>query len=236
MPLEWDTQYFDVNSAKVILHEKIEEQEFNLLLEKLKEFEFVTIINRSNNPFNNSLIGKTSSSFLVDANMQFQKKIKDKLESVSYRIVNYCEEINEVTKIASEAFNYSRFFNDPNLNFKAAKNIYANWVINSFGRPDKYFILAEEKGIVGFLLFSLKENTAIIELISLSSQAQGKGVGTKLISALNNFAYDKEISVIRVGTQVDNIQAVNFYLNKGFTYDERSSVYHYWPRKDFSYV
>lgn len=235
MPLDWDTKYFGVNTAKVVLHDKLEEHEFDELLQRTKEFQFVTFINVNNNPFNNFLIGKMTSSFLVDTNMQFQKKVTSKLEHASYRIENNCEEIIEVTYIASEEFNYSRFFNDPNLDFEAAKNIYANWVKNSFGRPDKYFILAKEKEIVGFLLFSLKDDIATIELISLSARAQGKGVGTKLISTLENFAYEKGISFIRVGTQVDNIQAVNFYLNKGFTYNEKSSVYHYWPRKGFSY-
>jgi dTDP-4-amino-4,6-dideoxy-D-galactose acyltransferase len=88
---------------------------------------------------------------------------------------------------------------------------------------------------MGFLLFSIKDNCATIELISLSSKAQGKGAGTKLISALNNFAHKKGVTAIKVGTQVDNIQAVNFYLKKGFTYNQRNAVYHYWPRKDFSY-
>ncbi|OED33129.1 hypothetical protein BHE17_11975 [Planococcus maritimus] len=235
IPLDWDSNYFGVNSAKVVIHEKMEEEEFNFLLQKVKKFEFVTFTNVNNNPFNNFLIGKMSAGFLVDTNMQFQKKVMGKVEPVAYQIESNCKEIYEVTQIASEAFNYSRFFNDPKLDFEAAKNIYYNWVKNSFGRPDKYFILAEEKEIVGFLLFSLKEDNAIIELISLSAQAQGKGVGTKLISALENFAYEKEISSIRVGTQVDNIQAVNFYLNKGFKYNERSSVYHYWPREDFTY-
>lgn len=237
MPLDWDTKYFGVNSARVVLREKMEEHEFKYLLQRTKEFQFVTFTNVNNNPFNNFLIGNIPSIFLVDTNMQFQKKVTvtAKLDFVPYRIESNCEGINEVTQIASEAFNYSRFFNDPNLDIEAAKNIYTNWVKNSFGKPDKYFILAEEEGIVGFLLFSLKDDIAIIELISLSAQAQGKGVGTKLISTLESFAYEKGILVIRVGTQVDNIQAVNFYLNKGFTYNERSSVYHYWPRKDFSY-
>lgn len=235
MRLDWDTEYFGVSSAKVVLHEKLEECEFNQLLQGTEEFQFVTFTNINNNPFNNYLIGKMTSSFLVDTNMQFQKKITYKSEYSSYLIESSCEEINEVIQIASEAFNYSRFFNDPNLDIEAAKKIYANWVKNSFEKPDKYFILAEENGIVGFLLFSLKDDIVTIELISLSAQAQGKGIGTKLISTLENFAYEKEIPVIRVGTQVDNIQAVNCYLNKGFTYNEKSSVYHYWPRKDFSY-
>lgn len=235
IPLDWDTKYFGVNSAKVVIHEKMEEEEFDLLLQKVKEFQFVTFTNVNNNPFNNFLIGKMSSGFLVDTNMQFQKQVTGKLEPVAYQIASNCEEMNEVTQIASDSFNYSRFFNDPNLDFEAAKNIYANWVKNSFRSPDKYFILAKEKEIVGFLLFSLTESIATIELISLSAQAQGKGVGTKLISALENFSHEKEISFIRVGTQVDNIHAVNFYLNRGFKYNERSSVYHYWPRKDFLY-
>ena len=234
-PLEWDTDYFQKKSAKVVLNEKLSNQEFAGMVKQLKCFEFVTITNVNNDYYNNFLIGQLSTSFLVDINMQFQQPVDIQAESPQYRIDNNFKPTKDIVEIASNAFNYSRFYNDPYLNRDAAKNIYANWVKNSFKKSNKYFVVAEEKELMGFLLFSIKDDCATIELISLSSKAQGKGAGTKLVSALNNFAHKKGVTSIKVGTQVDNIQAVNFYLKKGFTYNQRNAVYHYWPRKDFSY-
>ena len=232
--LQWDSDYFGVKSAKVFLNEQLDGADFQEVINITSCFEFVTITNIDNNPQNNYLMGTCSNAFLVDTNIQFQILINSK-KTEQYYPINNCFPKNEIIiQIAKDSFNYSRFFNDPYLDIELSKEIYMKWVENSFQKEDKYFIIAKEDNIVfGFILFSYNNNQEIvIELISLDKKSQGKGIGTKLINTLINKAQLNDVSKIKVGTQIDNLQAMNFYAKKGFSICAKSSIYHYWPRKE----
>ena len=58
-----------------------------------------------------------------------------------------------------------------------------------------------------------------------------KSIGTKMIKFLESYLSEnfKEIEVIKVGTQSNNIRAINFYTKNGFRVKEIRSIYHYWP-------
>lgn len=229
--LDWDTNYFGVKAAKVILNKQFETVNFEKLVSKCNEFDFITIVNGENNSINNYLIGKYTSGFLVDVNVQFLKTVKSNRIPSSCRIFNNFEYNLKILEIANSEFTFSRFYNDPNLNEKLSKEIYLNWVKNSFNKENKFFIVAQEKDIVqGFLLFSFIDELITIELISLSKSSQGMGIGTELLDCLEAFAISRGLKKIVVGTQIDNEQAVNFYMRKGFNFNSKSSIYHYWPK------
>ena len=74
--------------------------------------------------------------------------------------------------------------------------------------------------------------SAIIELISTRDDMSNKSVGKEMIRSLEiflitNFDY---IETIKVGTQSNNINAINFYVGSGFCVKEIRSIYHYWNR------
>lgn len=232
--LAWDTEYFGIHSAKVVLNEKISTIDFDNILNRASNYDFITLSNLHNNTENNQLIGLLSKAFLVDINVQFEMNVKTSEGKNYYPSQNYYLVNDQVIQIASNSFNHSRFFNDPYLNKNQSKDIYLNWVKSSFDRSDKFFIIAEEeKEILGFILFSIDGNGAlVIELIALDKSSQGKGIGTKLIQSLVAYSMDNDILKIKVGTQIDNIQAMNFYAKKGFSFSSKSSIYHYWPRKE----
>lgn len=235
-PLEWDTNYFGVNSAKVILKDIIDEKNQHQILKLCRYFEFVTILNNNNINENNLWITYNTKAFLVDINVQFIKNVKetkDIMEDNIY-ILNYYPKQNEILEVARSSFKYSRFFNDPYLETEKAKNIYSYWVECSFNREDKYFVTIErDKQIAGFLLFSKdkRNKNATIELIAVCEKFRGQSIGKKLVYALEGYCYNNKLSKILVGTQVNNINAVRFYNSCGFLYKNCNSIYHYWVNR-----
>lgn len=230
--LEWDTKFFGVNSAKVILKAEISTNDINEILEKLKKqkFQFVTIQNVNNNDNNNFFIKDIGRAFLVDINIQFEKKInlneKD-LNCKKIKIQNNMQYNQDILDIAMESFVYSRFINDKNL--KNGDKVYYEWTKNSFGNKDKFFCIYQTNvKINGYLLFSIENNEIIIELIAVNKQLKGKGIGSKLIKGVENFAKEKGIKCIKVGTQLNNINAQNFYVGCGFKHITNHSIYHLW--------
>ena len=230
-PLKWDTDYFGVSSAKVSLSGVIDEQGQDEVIEFCKGFEFVTITNIDNIKENNYWIGNRTNAFLADMNIQFLKVLANKPDYQDEKtyVVNSLPRNEQIVDIARKSFNHSRFFNDPKLPSVQASNIYLHWIECAFGQESKYFAISERDGnVAGFTLFSFNEDSCVIELIAVDEKYHGQKVGKSLIHTIETFVIDQGIQKIRVGTQVNNISAAQFYYAMGFKYVSCGSIYHLW--------
>jgi dTDP-4-amino-4,6-dideoxy-D-galactose acyltransferase len=229
-----DTEYLGINSAKVVLRKGITSSQVqNELISFINDFEFTTIINKGNNAINNLWLCQKTNAFLTDVNVQlvknvsFDREVDEKLTSIS----NNFPETKKIIWIAENSFHYSRFLNDPYLPLEKARKTYGDITRNSFGKGDRYFnVYQKDDEIVGYILFSLVtlESTARINLIAIDTNFLGQRVGHILINTLDNYLYLNDIHTLRVGTQIDNVGALNFYASIGFKYIESNSIYHYW--------
>jgi dTDP-4-amino-4,6-dideoxy-D-galactose acyltransferase len=232
-----DTQYFGVNSAIAVLNKTCSSvQRQNELLCFLQEFEFTTIRNRMNDPLNNCWLGEKTHSFLTDMNMQLRKKVSnsEKHDDKSLDIVENMPENPRITQIAETSFLFSRFLNDPYLPAEKAKAIYGDITKNAFGKEGRFFAIHKANEVVtGFLLFSFDKSvsTSTIELVAIDQNYRGNSIGRSLIRSMEYYVSKMAIDTIRVGTQLSNIDALNFYTSIGFRYLECNSIYHYWPHK-----
>ncbi|MBC8156905.1 hypothetical protein H7X64_01920, partial [Armatimonadetes bacterium] len=77
-PLQWDTDYFGVSSARVNLSGIVDEQGQKEILEYCKNYDFATISNLGNLQENNYWIDNRTNAFLADMNIQFLKILGDK--------------------------------------------------------------------------------------------------------------------------------------------------------------
>lgn len=230
--LKWDTSYFGVKCGKIDFFENIEEKEFIEINKFIKDKKFITITNSRGNHINNYLIGNLTKAYITDINIQLEKKVF-KIEDIGEDLLNLSIENKKrfdkkIIDLSENIFLNSRFFNDPNINKKVANGVYKNWVNNSFDKENKYFITYIDDYLKGFLIFSILEDSAVIELISVDSNFRKVGIGKKLIASLNNFLYRKDIKNILVGTQVENINAINFYKSCGCKIKDLKYIYHLW--------
>jgi dTDP-4-amino-4,6-dideoxy-D-galactose acyltransferase len=238
--LEWDTNYFGVNSGRVTLNESIGSKEWVLISKALQENDFNIIDNVNNVSSNNLFISKLSGAFVTDINFQFTKEINEEIKHVNkfdISIQNKLPINNEILDISKNSYKHSRFFNDPYLNKDKARDVYGHWVQSSFLNENKYFIICSiDSKIAGYVLFSLdfKNNASIIELISVKEGMENRTIGKEMMMNLEQYIYNnhRDIKYIKVGTQSNNINAINFYMGNGFRVKEIRSVYHYWPNKE----
>ncbi|MDP9739953.1 UNVERIFIED_ORG: dTDP-4-amino-4,6-dideoxy-D-galactose acyltransferase [Bacillus sp. B2I3] len=227
--LEWDTEYFGVTSAKVILNRPLLLNEWAELKTRFRDFQFISIVNLNSEPENTQKIGKDTSAFLADVNIQFVKNIKGPNEVQKNITVHQSLGRNdEVIKIAD--FQFSKFTEDPELDKRGGDQVYSKWLINSFDKPEKFYALSnsENGDLNGFLLHSYSGNACVIELIAVSQNAAKSGIGTKLFKAVENEAHQRGCGEIRVGTQVRNMGAINFYNKVGCKQVGCHQVYHLW--------
>jgi GNAT superfamily N-acetyltransferase len=227
--LKWDSDFFNVNCAKAILHRALVQNEWNELKDKYKNYHFVSIENRNSEPINAQLIGKDSWAFLADVNIQFAKKLSERYErQESVEIYESLEPNEKVIDLAE--FRFSKFIEDHELARRGGNQVYRQWIINSFSNPDKHYAISRDlQGeIDGFLLYSYKDNNCVIELIAVSKNVVKHGIGTSLFKALEYEAKQHGCNEIKVGTQIRNIEAINFYHKVGCIQVGCHQVFHLW--------
>lgn len=227
--LNWDTNFFGVSSAKAILHEPLQLNEWDKLQENFKDFQFISITNQNSEPINAQLIGKNTSAFLADVNIQFVKKLTDPYEiPENITIHQSLKKINEITELAD--FEFSKFTEDPELAKRGGDQVYSQWLLNAFEKPDKFFALSKDENdkVNGYVLFSFSDNASVIELIAVSPKVTKGGIGTSLFRAVEFATNQKGYNEIRVGTQLRNIGAINFYHKQGCKQVGCHQVYHLW--------
>ena len=153
--LQWDTEFFGVSCAKAILHKPVTRIEWKGLLEKFRNYQFISIQNLNSEPANAFLIGKDTTAFLADVNIQFIKKIDaPAIMPERIRIYQAMERDERIVNMAD--FPFSKFTEDPELAKRGGGEVYRQWLINSFEKQNKFYAMAEgtNEGIDGYLLHS----------------------------------------------------------------------------------
>ena len=181
-----------------------------------------------------------SSKFnLVEINTQLQLLRKNfKIQPYNLEInLNYCsknikekEIIDQICKIAEESFTNSRFYQDKFIPNEVASKIKKSWINNYFlGTRGDDLIIATNRSnkVIGFMsLLKGNSNSIIIDLIAVSKNERGKGIGKEMLNFLVISKKYKYIDFILVGTQLKNIQSINFYERSNFLIHKCNYVFH----------
>ncbi|MHA2273113.1 MAG: GNAT family N-acetyltransferase [Candidatus Hodarchaeales archaeon] len=75
----------------------------------------------------------------------------------------------------------------------------------------------EEEELGGFLWYNFTEDSEIwLTTLIVASRFQGRGIGSSVLSLLEEEARKKGIDRIELGVQKVNVKAIEFYKNRGF--------------------
>ncbi len=227
--LKWDSDFFKVTCAKAILYEPLCKDKWDDLKEKFSSYQFISIENRNSEPINSQFIGKETSAFLADVNIQFAKKLYSVNEKPNnIEIHNLMARNDQIIKMAE--FRYSKFIEDIEFNKRDGSQVYKQWIINSFEKPDKFFAISRNgKGETdGFLLHSFFDSICTVELLAVTQNNAGKGIGTSLFKMTEFEARQKGCDEIRVGTMIRNLSTINFYHKMGCKQIGCHQIFHLW--------
>ncbi|TEB08223.1 TDP-fucosamine acetyltransferase [Pelotomaculum schinkii] len=227
--LQWDTDFFSVTCAKAILHKPVTRLEWDCLRERFGNYQFISIENRNSEPINAQLIGRETTAFLADVNIQFKKKIDaPSTMPEGIKIYQAMERDERIVDMAD--FPFSKFTEDPKLARRDGAEVYRQWLINAFGKADKFYAVAKgsDGQLNGYLLHSYLDKTCTVELIGVSSKLAKGGIGSSLMKAVEYAASQRGCDELKVGTQLRNMGAINFYQKCGCKQVGCHQVYHLW--------
>ncbi|MBB6452293.1 ribosomal protein S18 acetylase RimI-like enzyme [Salirhabdus euzebyi] len=81
---------------------------------------------------------------------------------------------------------------------------------------DGFVSITDGGEVNGLLSFTLYEAEKVLEIVSLDSLEEGKGIGSKLIQLVEEAAVQRSCTSIKLITTNDNLHAVHFYQKRGF--------------------
>jgi ribosomal protein S18 acetylase RimI-like enzyme len=76
------------------------------------------------------------------------------------------------------------------------------------------FIFEENNQIIGLVTYIIKDNE--IEVISLDSLQEGKGIGSSLMKKVEYIAKQKKLQLVSLVTTNDNMNALKFYQKRNY--------------------
>ncbi len=164
--------------------------------------------------------------YVVDTNITFIANSAANVNFPSDIKIRRAEPKDEpqVRFIATNSFTKTRFHADPSIDNEIANIIKEEWAGNYFsGARGDEMLVAELNGkVIGFNQILIRDNIAIIDLIAVDKDYQGRGAGKKMIAELQ-----KSYPSVRVGTQLANNGSIALYEKMGFTFENASYVLHY---------
>ena len=147
-------------------------------------------------------------------------------------------DLNQIQGISADIFRRSRFYADPTFGKARVDDLHRRWVRNDCeGRADLVLVCRSNERVLGYIacLFTAARpsfalpSEADIDLIAVSPQAQGQGVGKALISAALQH-YRGRAERITVGTQGNNYPALGIYQQCGFQFESLTLTAHWRTR------
>jgi GNAT superfamily N-acetyltransferase len=132
-------------------------------------------------------------------------------------------------EIGRTSYKFDRYHADERLDPTIGDVLKEAWVRNDLaGRADACLVAVEKNIVAGFNLCLLAGDAATIDLIAVSADHQGQGLGRRLTLA-GAHHYVGRARVYRASTQAGNVPAVRLYQRLGFALTAESITYHWMP-------
>ena len=80
-------------------------------------------------------------------------------------------------------------------------------------------VIDNNNKVIGFASFynnNLNTYEAFLSMIAVSTECEGQGIGSKLISEVENLCINSGMKVIKLEVNSNNEKAINFYLKNGY--------------------
>ena len=214
--LTWDSDFFDLNIGKSILESTADFENFD----STAGYDLVYLF--SKNPIDNLNC--------IDEKIEFEKEIDPEGLYLSENVSLWEGDLTEdLIRLAILSGGSSRFKKDSKLNLKF-EELYTRWILESVEGivADFVLVVMEEENVLGFMTLKMHNTYSQIGLVAVREDTQGKGVGSQLMNKAFELTKENGKQFIRVVTQQENIDAINYYSKNGYSIYKKEYIYHYW--------
>lgn len=225
--LDWDSVFFNLNIGRLDLYSIEEFSELVLKSENLRQtFDLLYIFTEE------TLNQQFSDIKLVDTKTIFTKQLVNHPKEI-FGVSRYLDSVvsKDLYHLAWVSGKYSRFQLDKHFASDAYERLYSRWIEQSVAgkMADCVFVYKSDRKIDGMITVSFEGTEASIGLVAVDDAAQGRGVGSKLIQAVETYLLNEtQVTTLKVATQWENKAACHLYEKNGFEVESKTNIYHWW--------
>ncbi|MFM7023657.1 MAG: GNAT family N-acetyltransferase [Flavobacteriales bacterium] len=218
--LEWDSAFFNINIAKVSTSVLLSRKDF-----VFGETDLYYLFSDIRQP---QL--EAENVLLADAKVTYHKNLTKVSDDLNNNIISLTGDISEeLYQLAISSGWSSRFNKDPRLQPKF-EELYRLWLSNSVNRKiaDEVLVMKMDDQAAGLVTLKKNASAGKIGIIAVQEQHKGKGWGSQLLNAVDQWYQNNGVNYAEVVTQSDNTEACRFYEKRGYTVKNTEYVYHVW--------
>lgn len=231
--LDWDSNFFEINIAK-ITSPILEREALSEILSELKDNGIKLVYWPSAIEVSSNIITPLGG-ILADTKTTFTTHFtpsdyKQRISDINIEPFHDSMSIDSIERLAIQSGEYSRFAVDPKFPREKFISLYKSWAKRSLDKSiaSEVLVIREGEKTVGFVTLGEKNNRGDIGLIAIDSAFRGRKYGEKLVSASQRwFAYNGFKSG-QVVTQGNNLPACNLYKKCGYEINRIEYFYHFW--------
>lgn len=225
--LQWDSDFFGLRIGRADVEAN---KKWNMLQQEAgslrMDYDLIYIFSEQELPFD------SNSMRLVDTKTIYAKAI-DTSSIMPSTIERYQETVPnaDLYRLALVSGVYSRFRLDDCFPAESYERMYRCWIERSVDgfMADVVLVHRMDNLIDGMITLKIDLDVAHIGLVAVKESAQGKGIGTMLIKAVEAYLQSNTtVRHLKVVTQLANKPACCLYEKNGFVVEEKTNIYHWW--------
>ena len=225
--LQWDSDFFGLRIGRTDIASN---EEWRMLQQEAislrKQYDLIYVFSEQELPTD------TNGMRLVDTKTIYAKSI-DSSTIMPATVEHYQESLPnaDLYRLALVSGVYSRFRLDDSLPIDSYERMYRCWMERSVdgSMADVVLVHRTDDQIDGMITLKIYDDIAHIGLVAVDKGAQGRGIGTMLVKAVEAYLQtNTTVRHLKVVTQWANKPACYLYEKNGFFVEEKTNIYHWW--------
>lgn len=225
--LKWDSDFFKLRIGRVDItsHEM-----WHKLMQEMAtlktQYDLIYVFSKNDLPINDDSIQLADTKTIYAKTIEASNTLLSHIEQYTEKTPN-----KDLYHLALVSGVYSRFRLDKRLPAQSYEHMYSRWIEQSVNgaMADVVLVHRTDSHIDGMITVQVENDTAHLGLLAVDECAQGKGIGTMLIKAVESYLLNEaDVRALKAATQWENKQACHLYEKNGFTVDEKTNIYHWW--------
>lgn len=234
-PLLWDTDFFDVKTARITIQRLTPESLSSIMTELSAWGAQVVHFLADADDGQTVWVAEQAGFHLVDIRLTFVCNLQ-KIDVAEYTgdIImreHRDEDVPALQRIARSSYQQTRYYYDLHYPRERCDALYETWITKSCHDSSQKVIVAEHHGQVsGFITYQYgaTEEMSTIGLVGVREDTRGFGIGRLLVQAVQRDLIQQKVPTLAVVTQGRNIDAQRLYQRCGFVTHQVGLWYHKW--------
>lgn len=225
--LQWDSDFFGLRIGRANILSTEDALFLAAQHEELKQqFDLLYV-------FDPNAIGfEAEGARLVDEKILYSKPCEPRKQFSDVAFFQGATPSDDLYRLALVSGGYSRFKLDERLPKGSYERLYNRWIENACPKDstNKQILISRnpQGATKGMITIDHQGELGHIGLVAVDPDAQHQGIGSKIMSTLDDYLFSLGVKTLEVPTQKANTDACRWYEKNGFTIQSRTQIYHWW--------